>query len=135
MIGVVISIIALGVFLILRAFKEGVQFFYTPQEFMQAENLNHKTIQLGGYVKRHSHQVQSHGLTHSFILTDRTCEIPIIYKGILPTLFKEGQAVVIQGQWDNSSFDAHKIFAKHDEIYRPRKRDTMDNDPILLKGI
>jgi len=44
----------------------------------------------------------------------------VIYKGILPDLFKEGKGVVAQGKVSaNGLFEASEVLAKHDENYMP----------------
>jgi cytochrome c-type biogenesis protein CcmE len=46
--------------------------------------------------------------------------VPVIYKGVLPDLFKEGKGVVAQGKVDASGlFTASEVLAKHDENYMP----------------
>ena len=44
----------------------------------------------------------------------------VIYEGILPDLFREGQGTVIEGFMnDQNNFIASKVYAKHDENYMP----------------
>ena len=44
----------------------------------------------------------------------------VIYKGILPDLFKEGKGVVAEGKLGaNGLFEADQVLAKHDENYMP----------------
>jgi cytochrome c-type biogenesis protein CcmE len=46
--------------------------------------------------------------------------VPVVYKGILPDLFKEGKGVVAQGQiGPDGVFHASEVLAKHDENYMP----------------
>ena len=46
--------------------------------------------------------------------------MPVVYKGILPDLFKEGKGVVAQGKLEgDGSFHASEVLAKHDENYMP----------------
>ena len=42
----------------------------------------------------------------TFIVTDFKNEIQVNYKGILPDLFKEGQGVVVEGNYKDNSFYA-----------------------------
>ena len=56
----------------------------------------------------------------TFIITDYNKEILILYVGILPDLFKEGQGVVVEGMIENRGvFNATNVLAKHDENYMP----------------
>ena len=43
----------------------------------------------------------------------------MIYKGILPDLFREGQGVVTEGRMMGNVFKAEEVLAKHDEKYMP----------------
>ena len=46
--------------------------------------------------------------------------MPVIYAGILPDLFREGQGVVANGRLgSDGTFRARELLAKHDENYMP----------------
>ena len=46
--------------------------------------------------------------------------MPVVYKGVLPDLFKEGKGVVAQGKVGaDGIFVASEVLAKHDENYMP----------------
>jgi cytochrome c-type biogenesis protein CcmE len=65
-------------------------------------------------------QRQTDGLTVHFNITDTTKTMPVVYKGILPDLFKEGKGVVAQGKLEaDNMFHAEEVLAKHDENYMP----------------
>jgi cytochrome c-type biogenesis protein CcmE len=57
----------------------------------------------------------------SFVLTDyQGAEFTVVYSGILPDLFREGQGVIVQGQLESDGqFKASQVLAKHDETYMP----------------
>ena len=55
----------------------------------------------------------------TFVITDFKNEVQVNYKGILPDLFKEGQGVVVEGNYEDNSFNAINVLAKHDENYMP----------------
>ena len=60
------------------------------------------------------------GLTTRFRITDLSQTLAITYTGILPSLFREGQGVIVQGYLKNSTnFVADEVLAKHDENYMP----------------
>ena len=55
-----------------------------------------------------------------FALTDTAESVPVVFAGILPDLFREGQGVVAMGRLDESgTFVADEVLAKHDENYMP----------------
>jgi cytochrome c-type biogenesis protein CcmE len=68
-----------------------------------------------GSVKR-----QPDGVTVRFIVTDTAQTVPVVYRGALPDLFREGKGVVAQGRvGPDGVFQASEVLAKHDENYMP----------------
>ena len=46
--------------------------------------------------------------------------MPVVYEGVLPDLFREGQGVVAEGKLSpEGAFVADSVLAKHDENYMP----------------
>ena len=79
-----------------------------------------KNFRIGGLVEKGSMKRDSDGLTVKFSVTDTAKSIPVVYKGILPDLFKEGRGCVAQGQVGSDGvFYADQVLAKHDENYMP----------------
>ena len=56
-----------------------------------------------------------------FEVTDGDAELPVVYTGILPDLFREKQAVVATGRMQGDTFVAEQVLAKHDETYMPKE--------------
>ena len=55
-----------------------------------------------------------------FEVTDTAKNLPVVYTGILPDLFREGQGIVAQGKLRHDGvFVASEVLAKHDETYMP----------------
>ena len=55
-----------------------------------------------------------------FVVTDTAQRLPVVYRGLLPDLFKEGKGVVAQGSvGPDGVFHATEVLAKHDENYMP----------------
>ncbi len=129
---ILLTLIMLGAALILILFntKQNIVFFYTPTELME-NNISHdKKVRIGGYVKKLSFIEKSLN-DYEFSITDNTNELLILYKGMLPDLFREGQGVVIEGLLSkNNIIVASKVFAKHDENYMPAsiKRELEKNN-------
>ncbi|MFM7673534.1 MAG: cytochrome c maturation protein CcmE [Candidatus Fonsibacter sp.] len=111
------------IFLILVLFiqiqlSKNIVYFYSPKDIKQIQNLPKDKIRLGGIVKERS--LKKIENDYSFILTDRSNDITVSYKGILPSLFVEGKSAVIEGSLkDKNFFIADTILAKHDENYMP----------------
>src|SRR5271166_4945351 len=58
----------------------------------------------------------------SFRVTDGAAEFAVLYEGLLPDLFREGQGVVAEGKLRaHGIFAATTVLAKHDENYMPRE--------------
>lgn len=113
----VITSCSFGVYIILSNLRDNIVFFYTPSEINKIAT--NQQVRIGGLVKANSIQKLSANKI-SFIITDHHHEIEIIYSGILPALFREGQGIVAEGALDtNNIFIASKLLTKHDENYRP----------------
>lgn len=106
--------------LVLNAFQSNLVFFFSPTQVVQKEAPVDRDFRLGGMVKTGSVERGDDGLTVKFVVTDNAQEIPVIYTGILPDLFKEGTGVVAQGKLTSGGlFEAAEVLAKHDEQYMP----------------
>ncbi|HEV7472810.1 MAG TPA: cytochrome c maturation protein CcmE [Pyrinomonadaceae bacterium] len=113
---------ALGVAaaLVLSAFQNNLVFFFSPSQVAAKEAPVNKTFRVGGLVQDGTLQRDNDGLTVRFIVTDTAKSIPVVYKGILPDLFKEGKGCVAQGHVGTDGvFYADQVLAKHDENYMP----------------
>ena len=79
-----------------------------------------RTFRIGGLVQEGTLKRDPDGLTVRFTVTDTASNIPVVYKGILPDLFKEGRGCVAQGKIGTDGvFQADQVLAKHDENYMP----------------
>ena len=119
---IVAALAALGLatWLVLGAFRNNLVFFFSPTQVMAKEAPIGRTFRIGGLVKEGSLKRDADGLTIRFSVTDTASTIPVVYKGIMPDLFKEGRGCVAQGRVANDGvFYADTIMAKHDENYMP----------------
>jgi cytochrome c-type biogenesis protein CcmE len=118
---IVLSLSALAVasILVAKAFRSNLVFFVSPSEIAAKTAPVGQTLRLGGLVEKGSRKADQDGLTVRFTVTDTVSSIPVVYKGILPDLFKEGRGCVVKGRVDNNGvFQADEVLAKHDENYR-----------------
>jgi cytochrome c-type biogenesis protein CcmE len=105
--------------LILGALKENVIFFHSPSEVAQLHVQPGVTFRIGGLVQEHS-VAHGSGAEVRFAVTDKKDTVPVVFNGVLPALFREGQGVVATGALDRSgTFEATEVLAKHDEKYMP----------------
>ena len=127
---IVIALVALGaaVGLVLYALKNNVSLYFTPTQVYNKEAPQGRNFRIGGLVEVGSVKRQNEDLTVHFNITDNTRSMPVIYKGILPDLFKEGKGVVAQGKIEaDNLFHAEEVLAKHDENYMPPEaKDALD---------
>jgi cytochrome c-type biogenesis protein CcmE len=108
---------AAAVGLVIVAFNEGLNVFMTPTEIAEGKAASTSNIRIGGMVKEGSYR-QGEGSLIEFVATDYCYDIPVVYSGVVPDLFREGQGVVAEGTIDeNKVFQARTILAKHDENY------------------
>ena len=71
-------------------------------------------------VVKGSVQTQASPVGLTFELTDGSASIPVVFHGIPPDLFKEGQGAVVEGHWqEGNTFNSTMIMAKHSEDYMP----------------
>ena len=106
--------------LALSAFKSNLVFFFSPSQVAAKEAPVGRTFRVGGLVETNSLKRDNDGLTVRFTVTDTAQSIPVVYKGILPDLFKEGKGCVAQGRVGaDGVFYADEVLAKHDENYMP----------------
>ena len=114
------GVVALGIAtaLVLMAFQKNLVFFFTPSQVAANEAPQGKTFRIGGMVLEGS--VKRDGVDVHFVVTDTAKTIPVVYRGALPDLFREGKGVVAQGQLGaDGVFRAREVLAKHDENYMP----------------
>jgi cytochrome c-type biogenesis protein CcmE len=52
-------------------------------------------------------------------MTDGQATTSVLYRGIVPDLFREGSGAVAEGRMQSGTFVADTILAKHDERYMP----------------
>jgi len=115
-----LAVLAISAGLILKAFQSNLVFFFSPSQVLANEAPQGRMFRIGGMVESGSLKRQSDGLTVQFNVTDTARTVPVLYKGLLPDLFKEGKGVVAQGQLGpDGVFHATQVLAKHDENYMP----------------
>ncbi len=107
--------------LMLAAFQDNIVFFNSPSDVIANKTAPGKRIRLGGLVEEGSVE-RVDGTTVRFIVTDTANDLKVVYTGLLPDLFREGQGVVAEGSIGSDGvFVADTVLAKHDENYMPRE--------------
>jgi cytochrome c-type biogenesis protein CcmE len=119
---IVLAVTALlgAVLLAMWGLQDRAAYFVTPSDIAAGKVQPDKAMRLGGMVVKGSLQRDSDGLTIRFTVSDTKAETPVVFRGITPDLFKEGNGVIAEGRLEaNGLFVADNILAKHDERYMP----------------
>lgn len=107
--------------LVLAALQDKVAFFVTPTQVAERQVDPGKRFRIGGLVAQGSIRREADGQVR-FALTDSAHTVEVVYRGILPDLFREQQGVVAQGTLrPDGTFEAAEVLAKHDENYMPKE--------------
>lgn len=109
--------ISTAVGLTLFALNENINAFFSPSQIVAGEVPDNAHFRIGGMVVNGSVKRNQSDLNVMFELTDTAESVTVIYSGILPDLFREGQGIVALGKMDNGIFNADQVLAKHDENY------------------
>lgn len=104
--------------LALTAFRDNLVFFRSPSDIVSMAAPDGRAFRLGGLVEPGS--VVREGAEARFRVTDGAHAVAVIYRGVLPDLFREGQGVVTLGRMrPDGIFAASEVLARHDETYMP----------------
>ena len=114
--------LGLATALTLSAFSDNLVFFVSPSDLVKSAP-NGRQLRLGGLVEQGTVQKSSGSQAEArFKVTDGAASVTVVYKGILPDLFREGQGVVVLGVGQpDGVFKASEVLAKHDETYMPKE--------------
>ena len=113
-----LAVLGIAVGLVLNALNDNLVFFYSPTQIAEKHPSPDRRFRLGGLVEAGS--VQKTGQEVRFTVTDTHKTVTVVYRGMLPDLFREGQGVVAEGSMGaDGVFVAREVLAKHDEKYMP----------------
>lgn len=116
----VVAFSSIAVLLLTYALRENINLFYPPSKIVSGDAPIDRTIRAGGCVIIGTVVRSTESLDMSFGITDGIANMQVNFTGILPNLFAEGEAVVVNGKVDNAGqFNATEVLAKHDENYMP----------------
>ena len=112
--------LVLATVLVGYAWRDGINFFRSPSQVVEAPPPANEVFRLGGLVEEGT-LVRGQGETVTFKVTDGGGSVPVAFTGILPDLFGEGQGMIGTGKLVDGVFVASEILAKHDESYMPKE--------------
>ena len=113
-----LGVLGVAAALVLSALNDNLVFFYSPTQMAEKHIAPDRRFRLGGLVEAGS--VKKSGQEVRFSVTDTHKTVQVVYRGLLPDLFREGQGVVAEGSLGaDGVFLARDVLAKHDENYMP----------------
>jgi len=119
-VGLAVTGLAIAAVLTLRAFEENLMFYIEISDVVKGDVPQERNFRVGGLVVEDSVIRKPGELEIEFKVTDLENELTILYSGLLPDLFREGQGIIAHGRLgDDGSFVADTVLAKHDENYMP----------------
>ncbi len=94
-------------------------YFATPTELLgKGGDAVGERVRLGGFVVPGS--VSEDGTRLRFVVSDGTTRLSVVGTGGVPSLFREGQGVVLEGAYEkDGAFHADTVLVKHGSEYRP----------------
>lgn len=131
---VLFSSAAIG--LVVYAMRGNINLFFPPAEVVAGNAPVGQSIRVGGMVVDGSVLRSADSLEVAFRLTDYEATVPVVYRGILPDLFGEGQGAVASGKLNaDGVLEATEVLAKHDENYMPPEvADALEKSGYDHKG-
>ena len=109
-----------AVALTLNAFEENMMFYVEISDVLNGNAPKDRSFRVGGIVVEDSVTRKTGELELQFTVTDMESELAVLYSGVLPDLFREGQGIIAHGRLnDDGQFVAESVLAKHDENYMP----------------
>lgn len=119
-VGLAVAGLAIAAVLTLRAFEENMMFYVEISDVVAGNFPGDRNFRVGGLVVEDSVTRKTGDLEIEFKVTDLEAELAILYNGVLPDLFREGQGIIAHGRLnDDGKFLADTVLAKHDENYMP----------------
>ncbi len=120
MVAAIVVGVAVAVGLGFQAFRKNLLYYFTQSQVAAGNAHVGQSFRMGGLVAMDSVVRTPGSMTVHFTITDMQRSIPVVYTGILPDLFRQGQGIVVSGTLEkNGVFVADQVLAKHDAKYMP----------------
>ena len=121
LVALILGAVALATSAMVYGLSQNMNYLFTPSQVLAGRASHYRSFRLGGMVVDGSIRHDQHSLLVDFTVTDGDHTMPVQYTGILPDLFRAGQAVIATGRMHDGVFVASEVLAKHDATYMPRE--------------
>jgi cytochrome c-type biogenesis protein CcmE len=108
-------LLAIVLIVLLVNLSSSLVYFVTPTDLIEA-GADDGRSRLGGQVEDGSVVVEAERVL--FRVTDGREAVDVVHQGAPQQLFQEGIGVVVEGEWDGSTFHSDTMLVRHDEQYR-----------------
>jgi cytochrome c-type biogenesis protein CcmE len=108
-------------------------FYYTPAELLaDPDSYTGRVIRMGALVQPESTEFDPQAVQLRFRVTeDSEHFIPVVFDGVKPDMFREGQGVVVEGRLGGDGvFRASQVLVKHSEEYSVGDAKRRDKERI-----
>lgn len=130
----VLGVVVLGVagLMIYRALSESLVYFILPSEYAEASaSYDDRRIRLGGIVEPGTVAFHEADLRLDFEVTDSLASYRVRHYGAPPELFQENTGVVVEGRFEDGTFQSDELLVKHSEVYEAPD----DGEPIDVEAL
>ncbi|MGH2807628.1 MAG: cytochrome c maturation protein CcmE [Actinomycetota bacterium] len=100
-----------------QSMADTLVYFKTPREVLAGPR-SEDPVRVGGFVERGT--IERGGSLIRFVVSDDGTELPVEASRGVPSLFEDGQGVVVEGVLgDDGVFHADSVLVKHGSEYAP----------------
>lgn len=119
--GIVIA--AVVVYLIVSAAQGSAAYYFTIEE-IKAQGPSQRNVRVAGFVVGESIVWEPHDLRLEFEIVDASGELPAIYHGARPDMFKDGAETVLEGRYTSGGlFEVKTMILKCPSKYQEAEQD------------
>ena len=111
------ALLAIVLVILLVNLSSSLVYFVTPTDLIAADVEDGRS-RLGGQVEPGSVVIETELVR--FRVTDGREAVDVVHVGAPQQLFQEGIGVVVEGEWDGTTFHSDTMLVRHDEQYRAK---------------
>jgi len=138
-----VIVMALGSIVYKAVQPESSVTFFTPKEVYAApQKFVDRTFRVSGLVLAGTKDWDGNNKILKFRMSDlKGHDFSVVYKGVPPDLFKEGQGVVVEGRLNSddlkadSTIQANLLMVKHSEVYDTKEDHSKMREARLVDDI